>query len=355
MRILVIGKFNPDSFGTHIADTLKDMGNEIIKYEIGVAYKRNRNKFLSQFEKLRIHTYDLYKNTNKGQIKELKRIFKNVELKVELIVVTYDFFYPEQVKLIRKHFACPIILWFPDSILNLGKSLFVKSPYDFVFFKDPYIVQVLREDYNCDNVYFLPQCLNPKLHNIFSATEMEKEFFGSDITTAGNLHTYRVKLFEQLTDYEIKLWGNPPPLWLNTSRLNQFIQNKYVTGREKSIVFHYSKIVLNNQHPTEYWGVNIRTFEIAGAGGFQITNNKPGLEQLFLSGNEIETYNNIGELREKLNYYLENENQRKKVSEAAYKRAQSEHTYMHRLTVMLETVNGKRKGYEMPAITYTIK
>lgn len=352
MNILILGKFNLDSFGSHIADTLIDMGHKAIRCEVGVSYRHNKHPVLTQLEKLRTNFYELYKNTRHGQISELKSIYKKVDEKIDLIVSTYDFFYPEQVHQLKKHFSSPIALWYPDSIQNLRKSLFVKANYDFIFFVDTYIVRVLKSDYNLQNVYYLPQCFNPFKHNRFDTTNEEIKYYASDITTAGNLHVYRVKLFEQLINYDIKIWGNPAPIWLDTTKIKKFVQKEYVTNRTKSIVFRNSKLVLNNQHPTTIWGVNVRTFEIAGAGGFQITNNKPGLDQLFTIGKEIATYENVNDLKEKLDYYLSNESERLKIANAAYNRAHAEHTYKHRLELLLDTVSGMKSGFETPPISY---
>lgn len=351
MKILVLGKFNLDSFGSHIADTLTIMGHQSFKCEVGVRYRHNKHYVLNQFEKLRMNFYDIFQNTTRGQNIELRNIYKKSDEKIDLIISTYDFFYPEQVNNLKKHFNCPIVLWYPDSIQNLRKSLFANADYNYIFFKDLYIVNKLREDYGFNNVYYLPQCFNPLKHNIFETTNLEIEYYSSDLTTAGNLHVYRIKLFEHLINYDIKIWGNPAPIWLNTSSIKQFVQNKYVTNREKSIVFHNSKIVINNQHPSEIFGVNIRTFEIAGAGGFQITNKKSGLNQLFKVGKEIITYENINDLKEKVDYYLLNEEERKIIAEASYKRAHKEHTYKNRLTILLDTVFGKSTGFKIPFIS----
>ena len=115
---------------------------------------------------------------------------------------------------------------------------------------------------------------------------------------------------------------------------------KVVYNAEKAKAFSAAKVVLNNLHPTEINGLNKRSFEIAACGGFQITNYRPCTAELFDIGKEIICYNSFGELKEKLDYYLDerNEDERKDIIAAGHNRVLNEHTYSHRFNRILEIV-----------------
>lgn len=84
------------------------------------------------------------------------------------------------------------------------------------------------------------------------------------------------------------------------------------------------------RHPVHI--VNLRSFEIPMSGGLQICSYFEELAKYFEEDKEIIFYRSNDEFIEKLRFYLrtENENIRMKMKLAARKRAESEHTWLHR-------------------------
>ena len=173
-------------------------------------------------------------------------------------------------------------------------------------------------------------------------TPEDEKYYGCEITNAGNLYPSRAALYKRLTDYNLKLWGSPPAVWLKLPELDHILMNDAVYNQNKSKAFSAAKIVLNNLHPAEIDGVNKRTFEVAVCGGFQITNYTKALEELYDIDKEVVTYRNFDELVEKINFYLkpENEAERQRIIKAGRKRSLEEHTYTNRLKQLLEVVFG---------------
>ena len=50
-----------------------------------------------------------------------------------------------------------------------------------------------------------------------------------DITTAGNQHSWRVAFYKHLAGYDVKLWGNPAPLWMNAGAVAGMHQGRGVS------------------------------------------------------------------------------------------------------------------------------
>jgi spore maturation protein CgeB len=217
--------------------------------------------------------------------------------------------------------------------------MFFTAGYDFLFFKDQYLVQTLKDEFGF-NTQYLPQCCSEKVHKKTKLSEKDIDIYGCDIANAGNLYPSRAALYRQLLKYNIKLWGAPPPIWLNTEELKSIIMGKEVYGEEKTKAFAAAKIVLNNLHPAEINGVNKRTFEIPACNGFQITSFRPITAEMFELDKEIVCYKNLNELKEKIEYYLDpkNENERMEIIEAGRKRVLKDHTYAHRLKKVIEIV-----------------
>lgn len=348
MKILVIGKFYTEGFALHISETLKSMGHSVICIEPGLKERNYQWKFSKRWMQVKQNIYNLSDNLAAIRAKRLSKLFGKIgRNKIDLTIVCHDrFLWPKEVEKLKTNTKTPVVLWFPDYIGNL-KGYFANAPYDAVFFKDPFIVQTMK-GFVSPPVYYLPECFNPLTHRLPDLEAGDLNAYICDITTAGNMHSYRVAFFKQLEEYHVKLWGNPPPLWLQMESVNQMYQNKPVTNKEKAKAFRGARIVINNLHPGEMWGVNVRTFEIAGIGGFQLVNWRPGLNQLFEDSKEIVSFTSMEDLKEKIDYYLDHENERNVIAKAGMEKAYREHTYSHRLNTLIETVKGRAKGFPLP-------
>lgn len=350
MNILIIGKFYRESFATHIFETMKDMGHNPIELEMGFKIKSETSVLNKRITQVKSTVYSLSQNFELLRKTTRHKIEKVTSgLSIDLIISCHDFLNYMDIQFLKNKFKAPIVLWFPDAISNFGKMMFLNAGYDSLFFKDPYIVHKLKNEYN-SNVFYLPEACNPNYHKPAELTEPENAKYSCDITTAGNLYASRVALFSLLTEYDIKIWGNPAPLWLNTGKIKNMVMNEFVANEEKAKAFSAAKIVLNNLHPAEIWGVNVRTFEIAACGAFQLISWRPALEQLFKDGEEIISYKNINDLKEKINHFLNAEQVRETISKKGQERAINEHTYSHRLAIMLKTIFENAGGYPIKEI-----
>lgn len=84
--------------------------------------------------------------------------------------------------------------------------------------------------------------------------------------------------------------------------------------------------------------IKARNFEIPLAGGFQLTNYVAGLERYLRIGEEVAVFSSPEECAGQIRYYLANEKERLRITEAGRERAAKEHTYTHRLAEILETI-----------------
>ena len=73
----------------------------------------------------------------------------------DLIIVTHDFLRPAEVDLLKNSFNTKIALWFPDSV-SCFEIVIYTANYDAMFFKDPYIVSILRSCLN-RKLYYFPE------------------------------------------------------------------------------------------------------------------------------------------------------------------------------------------------------
>jgi spore maturation protein CgeB len=102
----------------------------------------------------------------------------------------------------------------------------------------------------------------------------------------------------------------------------------------------------------EIWGVNVRCFEAAGVGAFQMVDWRPGLGHLFEDGKELITFHSMADLKQKIDYWLPRVAERRAIADAGQRRAHVEHTYRQRLELLLATLAGQALGYPIPDIRY---
>jgi spore maturation protein CgeB len=350
MNILLIGKFNVDDFAQHISETFTKLGHNVLNYEAGPKVYQTNSVAVKRSIKI---INSIYSSAIKIpfisnlDIRSLKKLLnKN---KIDLTISVHDFLTPEHVKTIKHITKAPTVLWHPDGLHNFGKAMFLNADYDYLFFKDPYVVEYFRNTL-IKNSYYLPECCNPDYHKPVNINAEETSFYGCELTTAGGIYTNREAFFRNLKNYNVKIWGSSPPLWMNTSHIKKMIMNKYVVHEQKAKAFTAAKIVLNNLNPGEIWGINCRAFEVTACGGFEMINYRKGLSQLFEIDKEVVSFNNYNDLIEKIDYYLSHDNERAMIAEAGRLRAHKDHTYKLRLQLMLKTVFENEKGYDMPEI-----
>jgi spore maturation protein CgeB len=354
MNILVVGKFYAEGFALHIAETLADMGNNVRQLEIGHTSKFWPSLYGRRVVKVLNTLHTLSDNQPSIRAWRIRGLWQAIEqAPLDVVIVCHDFLLPYEVEELKRKSGALIAMWFPDAIVNFNRAMFMNAPYDAIFFKDPFIVHRLN-DILRSPVYYLPECFNPKRHILPTESKLDQATYSCDITTAGNLHSWRVAFFKHLTDYNVKIWGNQPPLWLPAGSVLDMFQDRGVYNEEKALAFRSSRIVLNNLHYGEIFGVNVRCFEAAGVGAFQMVDWRPALEHLFLDGRELVTFTNMADLKAKINYWLPREAERRAIAEAGRYRAHSEHTYRHRLELLLATVCGTAKGFSAPVIGYQV-
>jgi hypothetical protein len=104
--------------------------------------------------------------------------------------------------------------------------------------------------------------------------------------------------------------------WIN--ELNEFNikQDIFVIGDDMVNAINSYKIQFNRNISND---INYRTFETTGCKTLLITNYTEGLEKLFDIEKDIIIYDTILDLKEKVSYYLRNEDELKKISDCDYK------------------------------------
>lgn len=330
MKIVILGSKNFDSLEYHISDSLKFLGHKIFHIDINdvvnIPYKYN---YWGQkiFRKYGSYIFRVIAS-------------KIVEQEPELVICTYRFIHPECIKFIKKNLKnTPVIHINPDALTTFENQEIFVSPYDAYFTKDPFIVDFMKEKMGLNTFYF-PEAYNHRIHQ-FDCEDRNKleDEVNIDIVCFGTIYPYRAKMVSKLleADLNVTLFGSPDkrfPLIEIEDRFN----NEFITGERKAKVLKGSKIVFNNFHYAEVESVNVKFFEIAGIGGFQICDYKELINEYTGIPADKFTYKSIQEAIEKIKYYLDNKNERHNLADLQQMHFLLNHTYDHRMKLIFDNL-----------------
>ncbi len=194
------------------------------------------------------------------------------------------------------------------------------------------------------NFGFLPLAADPQVYRPLSLSREESRRLGAAVSFVGAGYRNRQEFFQGLLDFDFKIWGSD---WNLNSPLGPYIQNQgaRVSDEEAVRIFNASRINLN-LHSSPYHGginpegdyLNPRTFDLAAAGAFQLVDRRLHLPDFFRPGEELATFQDLAEAREKISYFLARKEERLQVARRGRERCLAEHTYTRRLEQALALV-----------------
>jgi spore maturation protein CgeB len=226
--------------------------------------------------------------------------------------------------------------WFQDAVVNFGTHEFLLADYDALFFKDPYIIERLGDHGGFTNLHLLPEACEPSIHHSLPLTEDDRKRYGADLMVYGTLYAYRIHMLAQLAAYDLRIYGLLPVPRLR-DRLVGRADGQIVYRDEKIKAVLSAKIIINSCHFGEVRSANARLFEVAGIGGFQLS-DAPGAADFFEPGVEIATFKGPKQLREMVDHFLAHPEERAAMAARAQRRAHRDHTFAKRLERIIETV-----------------
>jgi spore maturation protein CgeB len=195
------------------------------------------------------------------------------------------------------------------------------------------------------NFAFLPLATDPEVYRPLALTPEETRRLGSAVSFVGAGYRNRREFFQGLLDFDVKIWGSD---WNLNSPLAPYIQNEgaRVPEEEAVKIFNASRINLNLHSSPYHPGINPegdylnpRTFDLAGAGAFQLVDLRGQLPEFFKLEEEVATFAGLAEAREKIDYFLAHEKERWRLARQGRERALRDHTYGVRLGQALEIID----------------
>lgn len=138
--------------------------------------------------------------------------------------------------------------------------------------------------------------------------------------------------------FALKLYSQMPPSCLPSANYMGIVDYY----QQMPLVFHHSRINLNISLKSIKTGIPLRCMDILGAGGFLLSNFQEDFLDYFVPGDDFDYYESEDDLIQKTRYYLSHESKRKQIAENAFGKMQEHHTYKHRVSEILNTIDNHR-------------
>lgn len=147
----------------------------------------------------------------------------------------------------------------------------------------------------------------------------------------------RRALIELSKHYKVNVYSN--------SDVSDLLRIRYCGSvdywSEMPKVFRMSKINLNFTIPNIKSGIPLRIWDVLGCGGFLLTNYQAEIPYYFKEGEDLVCFDGLEDLCEKVGYYLEHEEERKRIAWNGYRKVREKHSYIERIHTILDTVAGE--------------
>ncbi len=237
----------------------------------------------------------------------------------------------------------PTAMWFVEDFRLFQYWRGFAPYYDFfaVIQKEPFITELNK--IGVHNVLYLPLAADDHFHRPLQLDTVDRRRYGSDVSFLGAGYPNRRRAFKSLMGYDFKIWGTE---WDGCEELKSLVQmeGRRVTPEEGVKIFNASAINLNlhssvnaEQEVVQGDFVNPRTFELAACGAFQLVDRRGLLPELF-AADEIVTFEDLDELKQKIDYFLSRPREREEIARRSRQRVLSEHTYEQRMKDLLSTM-----------------
>lgn len=193
------------------------------------------------------------------------------------------------------------------------------------------VAQILRAQRETPEVYRIPALLHDAVPGLPApqAGEADPVQLGGELAAA----EFRLTVVANLGRYGAHVWGDEG--WKSVERHG--VRWRGPAGHQEQVPRIYSNggihVDIGRLYQLDI--VTLRVFDVLACGGFLLAQHNDNLAQMFVLGEEIDSWRTISELRAKIEYYLERPELRRRIAAAGRARVLRDHTVQQRVRRML--------------------
>jgi spore maturation protein CgeB len=324
LKILIPYPTEPDNFQDNVAFTLRMMGHQVVAAPKRIG--RSRHGATRLLQDVKQKAFPRQWNAAERWVIAVAR-----QAVPDIVLCLTQSLRDEVLDVLRKLGVRHLIAWWGDTPANMQEMGLLSPNWDRIFLKD--VAAVAKFEAVRLQAELLHEAMNPAWHKRCF------ESIGHDIAVAGSLYGYRQYLVKQLASAGVPLavYGASPPRWADPI-VKSLHSGKYIVREEKSQIFGSALACLNPAALSEGDSLNCRAFEIAGACGLQLIEDKRAVSSCFEPNEEVLVYRSIEEIESHIAKAKRDIRWAMRIREAGYRRAHSDHTYARRLRHILHRI-----------------
>ena len=320
-RVLLVGSFD-DSLHAHAG--LRRRALERLGCRVATVNLIGTGGWLSRLRRVGLH--DRLARAIAGSTPALVLVLEGTQVDAAMVAA------------LRQGAPTTWVNWFCDARRAPEDILPFAAAYDAVFVADHATVEALDAVGN-PPVHYLPAGCDPSIHRPMRA----RDRYRANVVFAGTATPYRERQLYELVEFGLAVWG---PGWRRT-RLRDYCRGELLGHEDYIRAYAGASVAVNvacsdgeaaGGHDP---GASRRLFELAAIGVPQVIEDHPDAHRHFREGSELLVARSSAELRTLTAEALHDRAWAEQVAAGARQRALSEHTYMHRLAVLLQTVMGR--------------
>jgi spore maturation protein CgeB len=337
-KILVVTPINGGSLpiARHAMRALKSLGHEVIEADLSpldIFHQRAKQADITQSRRERIGSRLM---NLAGEYLALLTEAERPHLLLALAQAPLDKRYLAGIR----SRGVITAYWFVEDYRFKTYFREIASSYDFFFHIQGDTLNQELARLGSPHGHYLPLAADPDLFKPITDPQATAPF-RAEVSFMGSGYPNRRHFFSELLDFDFKIWGTE---WDLSGPLGKRVQvnGRRVTTEETVLIYNAAQVNLNlhssifsNGLDLDGHFINPRTFEIASCGAFQLVDERDPLPDFFTSGVELDTFRNLDDLRQKIDFYLSRPDLRQEFGTRAREKVLAEHTYQHRMKTML--------------------
>lgn len=242
-----------------------------------------------------------------------------------LLVVGAKTIAPDTVR----RFPGPKVLWFMDALPRYPEVVPKLPLFDKIFLFESSDVPFIKEKVGMES-RFLTLAFNPAKY--FRVPQVQSY----DLSFVGSFYPKRDEYLGAALGISDRMGIYGDFHRSKNAELRSKVKSINAPHSANNALYNASRINLNIHHPQSVEGMSIRTFEILGAGGFQLVERQVRAVELFEEGVEIEYYASKDEFLDKIRFYLKNDTARLRIAARGHELALRKHTWKERMRELLQ-------------------
>lgn len=235
---------------------------------------------------------------------------------------------------IKRLTGSKLAFWTFDDLQLIERHLKFAQVFDACFTNSIAAVRIYKDV--GIKAYYLPWGCDPSIHVRLPHSKLQPKYV-TDVCLLGAFHPKRYIYLHALPKVNLGIWG---PGWDRLPRKDPLRRSwRGSITRLLELVKMYSgtKIALNIQRTeTTLVATTSRIWEATACGAMLLTERVSGIDLAFEVGKEVVCYENKEDLREKIIFYLDNEEIRRKIAQLGQIRCKKDHTVSNRLKSIIQ-------------------